>query len=156
MDHNYCLWSFTASEASVCVLYKHKLIPHILLISTISFLCFLPGGTSLHEVMSLGVLLLRTGPTSEAQVSPVLQARAPNRDKHIHEAEYCFTKSTGISPGPASIIYSRANSVGTPPLQKTCNQFLWPPAEIREVNICHNFSGGFRKVGLDNTGMMCL
>uniref|UniRef100_A0A9J8D6N2 Gypsy retrotransposon integrase-like protein 1 n=1 Tax=Cyprinus carpio carpio TaxID=630221 RepID=A0A9J8D6N2_CYPCA len=44
--------------------------------------------------MSLGFLLLSTGPTSEAQVSPVLQARAPKSDKHIHEAEYCFPKST--------------------------------------------------------------
>lgn len=50
--------------------------------------------------MSLGCDWLRTGPTSDAQVSPAQQASAPSRDRHIQEAEYCFPKSTGISPGP--------------------------------------------------------
>lgn len=59
-----------------------------------------PVGTSSQVVMSLGRDWLRTGPTSEAQVSPVLQASVPSRDRHIQEAEYCFPKSMGISPGP--------------------------------------------------------
>lgn len=68
-----------------------------------------------------------TVPISEAQVSPAQQAKAPNNDRHIQDAVYCLEKSTGISPGPFSIIYSRANSAGTPPLQNTCTQFLCPP-----------------------------
>lgn len=59
-----------------------------------------PAGTSFQVVMSLGCDWLRTGPTSDAQVSPVLQARAPSRERHIQEAEYCLLKSMGISPGP--------------------------------------------------------
>ena len=50
--------------------------------------------------MSLGCDWLRTGPTSDAQVSPALQAMAPSRERHIQEAEYCLLKSMGISPGP--------------------------------------------------------
>lgn len=59
-----------------------------------------PAGTSSQVVMSRGRDWLRTGPTSEAQVSPLLQARAPSRARHIQEAEYCFPKSMGVSPGP--------------------------------------------------------
>lgn len=59
-----------------------------------------PAGTSSQVVMSLGCDWLRTGPTSDAQVSPVLHASAPSSDRHIQEAEYCFPKSMGISPGP--------------------------------------------------------
>lgn len=62
--------------------------------------CFSPAGTSFQVVMSLGCDWLRTGPTSDAQVSPVLQAMAPSRERHIQEAEYCLPKSMGISPGP--------------------------------------------------------
>lgn len=78
-----------------------------------------PTGTFSQVVISLGGLLLRTVPTSEAHVSPAEQASAAKRDKHIQEAEYCLEKSTGISPGPFSIMYSRASSVGTAPLQNT-------------------------------------
>lgn len=59
-----------------------------------------PVGTSFQVVMSLGFDRLRTGPTSDAQVSPVLHASAPSRERHIQEAEYCLLKSMGISPGP--------------------------------------------------------
>lgn len=59
-----------------------------------------PAGTSFHVVISRGCDWLRTGPTSEAQVSPLLQAKAPSRDRHIQEAEYCLPKSMAISPGP--------------------------------------------------------
>lgn len=61
---------------------------------------FSPAGTSFQVVMSLGFDWLRTGPTSEAQVSPQLQASAPSRERHIQEAVYCLLKSMGISPGP--------------------------------------------------------
>lgn len=50
--------------------------------------------------MSLGRDGLRTGPTSEAQVSPALHASAPSSDRHIHDAVYCRPKSMAISPGP--------------------------------------------------------
>lgn len=59
-----------------------------------------PGGTSFQVVMSLGCDWLRMGPTSEAQVSPALQARAPSKERLIQEAEYCWLKSMASSPGP--------------------------------------------------------
>ncbi|TNN50672.1 hypothetical protein EYF80_039122 [Liparis tanakae] len=59
-----------------------------------------PAGTSSQVVMSLGCDWLRTGPTSDAQVSPQLQASAPSSERHIQEAVYCRLKSTAISPGP--------------------------------------------------------
>jgi len=59
-----------------------------------------PAGTSSQVVMSLGCDWLRTGPTSDAQVSPQLQASAPSSERHIQEAVYCLLKSTAISPGP--------------------------------------------------------
>lgn len=62
-----------------------------------------PAGTSFQVVMSRGCDWLRTGPTSDAQVSPLLQASAPTRERHIQEAEYCLPKSMGISPGPTWI-----------------------------------------------------
>lgn len=63
-----------------------------------------PTGTFSQVVISRGELLLRTGPTSEAQVSPAEQASAARRDKHIQEAVGCLAKSMGISPGPFSIM----------------------------------------------------
>ena len=100
-------------------------------ISKISGTCrtgnILPTGTFSQVVINLGLLLLITLPISEAHVSPAEHAKAPKRDKHIHDAVYCFEKSIGISPGPFSIIYKTASSVGTPPLQNTWTQFLCPP-----------------------------
>lgn len=87
----------------------------------------LPTGTCSQVVINLGLLLLITLPISEAHVSPAEHAKAPRRDKHIQDAVYSFEKSIGISPGPFSIIYKRASSVGTPPLQNTWTQFLCPP-----------------------------
>lgn len=86
----------------------------------------LPTGTFSQVVIRRGSWLM-TVPISEAHVSPAQEAKAPSSDKHIQDAVYCLEKSTGISPGPFSIIYSRASSEGTPPLQKTCTQFLCPP-----------------------------
>lgn len=91
-----------------------------------------PTGTFSQVVISLGVLLLSTGPTSEAHVSPAEPASAAKRDKHIQEAVCCLEKSIGISPGPLSIMYSRASSVGTAPLQNTWIQFLCPPRVKQE------------------------